>query len=119
MLRKFKRPEQYLNYGVWIVDHAGVIHKYKIMDIRISYRQQDTGIVTRVDDIYLENGEQYLPGDVYMTKREAVMSLKKKAEELLQQADRTNEMARNYLRRAKKLVNQAEIARKVYNKWKR
>ena len=118
MLREFKRPEQYLNHGVWIVDHAGVIHKYKIMDIRISYRQQDARIVTKVEDIYLENGEQYLPGDVYMTKREAVMSLGKKSEELLQQADRTNEMAINYLRRATKLVNQAERARKVYNKWK-
>lgn len=122
MLREFKRPEQYLNHGVWIVDHAGkfmtVIHKHKIMDIRISYRQQDARIVTKVENIYLENGEQYLPGDVYMTKREAVMSLGKKAEELLQQADRTNGMARNYLRRATKLVNQAERARKVYDKWK-
>ena len=88
------------------------------MDIRISYRQQDARIVTKVEDIYLENGEQYLPGDVYMTKREAVMSLGKKAEELLQSALRINETAGSYLRRAKKLINQAERARKVYNKWK-
>ena len=84
MLKKMKRPELYINYGVWVfLPKTNELVKRKILGIKVRY--------TCSCDFYIEsvrvlNVGWISPEDVYMTRKEAFKEGIKKLQTLLKKS---------------------------------
>ena len=81
MLRKLKRPELYLNYGVWVfLPENNELVKRKIQDINVTYHQNHE---YSVNNVRVQEVGECSPEEIYMTRKEAFIEGIKKYQNLL------------------------------------
>ena len=84
MLKKMKRPDLYINYGVWVfLPNSNELVKRKIIGIKVGYTWSCDFYV---ESVCLLNVGWFSPEEVYMTRKEAFKEGVKKLQTLLKES---------------------------------
>ena len=84
MLKKLKRPELYINHGVWVfLQKTNELVKRKINSIEVVYYHNCDFSITSV---YVQDIGKFSPEDVYMTRKEAFKEEIKKLQTALKES---------------------------------
>lgn len=89
MLKKLKRPELYINYGVWVfLPENNELVKRKIQYVNVTY---NLNYEFSVKNVFVQGIGNFSPEDVYMSRKEAFREGIKKFQNLLNNINKEKE----------------------------